>query len=324
MAVDIIARGIASGRVPITAYDMAVAGGYVGTKEEFEADMGNSGTNATNAANSADAAAASEAAALAAAGNLAPEFDENSNYNAGDYVLYEGGLYRFTANHPAGAWTGSDAALVTIASTLATVTYRELFDGMFIRVRPITNGTTLVDDQKARGYIFRTVPGCKYRISHTCGKTRGRLAVYYSSNGRNFLEDTNASIPTDNISSYNETTFTASYPYAFVLMYYGTETETRTFNFSILETYVNNFGEFKVGNVAVPTQKEYTGVVAKYVSDTMTAPANLSVGAFVLAAKTLYRVTENIASGGDIVPGSNVVATTIGEQLAALWAAVNS
>ncbi|MBQ1552294.1 MAG: hypothetical protein IIZ66_02005, partial [Clostridia bacterium] len=120
MAVDIIARGIASGRVPITAYDMAVAGGYVGTKEEFEADMGNSGTNATNAANSADAAAASEAAALAAAGNLAPTFDAATPYYAGTYVMESGTLYRFIADHAAGAWTGTDAEAVKLAPVVGS------------------------------------------------------------------------------------------------------------------------------------------------------------------------------------------------------------
>lgn len=47
----------ASNLIPITAYDLVVAGGYTGTLEQFEADMGNSASNATAAANSADEAA---------------------------------------------------------------------------------------------------------------------------------------------------------------------------------------------------------------------------------------------------------------------------
>ena len=65
MAVDALARAIAAGKVPVDAYEMAVAGGYTGTKEQFEADMGNSATNATNAAASASAAA-EDAASIAA------------------------------------------------------------------------------------------------------------------------------------------------------------------------------------------------------------------------------------------------------------------
>lgn len=47
----------ASNLVPITAYDLAVAGGYTGTLEQFETDMGNSASNATAAAESASSAA---------------------------------------------------------------------------------------------------------------------------------------------------------------------------------------------------------------------------------------------------------------------------
>jgi hypothetical protein len=46
-----------SNLIPITAYDMAVAGGYTGTLEQFEEDMGNSASNATAAAESAASAA---------------------------------------------------------------------------------------------------------------------------------------------------------------------------------------------------------------------------------------------------------------------------
>lgn len=52
---------------PVSAYDLAVLGGYTGTIAEFEQDMGNSGTNATSAADSAEAAAQSAATAEAAA-----------------------------------------------------------------------------------------------------------------------------------------------------------------------------------------------------------------------------------------------------------------
>lgn len=41
--------------------------------------------------------------------NLAEPFSSSKNYVAGDYVVENGVLYRFTSNHNAGAWTGSDA-----------------------------------------------------------------------------------------------------------------------------------------------------------------------------------------------------------------------
>ena len=56
----------------------------------------------------------------------------------------------------------------------------------------------------------------------------------------------------------------------------------------------------------------------------MTASKSYSAGAFLTVGGTLYRVTANIARGGEIEPGTNVTTTTVGEQLALLWAAVNS
>lgn len=49
---------------------------------------------------------------------VAPVFLDNVAYSAGQYVKHGGNLYRFTANHAAGAWTGSDATSVTVGGEL--------------------------------------------------------------------------------------------------------------------------------------------------------------------------------------------------------------
>lgn len=36
------------------------------------------------------------------------QFSDSIDYNAGDYVINDNKIYRFTVNHPAGAWTGTD------------------------------------------------------------------------------------------------------------------------------------------------------------------------------------------------------------------------
>lgn len=69
----------ASNLIPITAYDLAVAGGYTGTLEQFETDMGNSGTNAANAAASASAAAASAESVSASAAQIATNTSDISD-----------------------------------------------------------------------------------------------------------------------------------------------------------------------------------------------------------------------------------------------------
>ena len=46
---------------------------------------------------------------------IADDFSTSTAYAAGDYAIYNGHLYRFTAAHAAGAWTGTDAAQVQLA-----------------------------------------------------------------------------------------------------------------------------------------------------------------------------------------------------------------
>lgn len=55
-------------------------------------------------------------------GSVAPNFAANVAYSKGDYVFYEGLLYRFTANHAAGAWTGTDVTSTDVGSDLTDVT----------------------------------------------------------------------------------------------------------------------------------------------------------------------------------------------------------
>jgi lysophospholipase L1-like esterase len=79
MAVDALARALAAGKVPVSAYEMAVKAGYTGTEEQFAEDMGNSGTNAANAAASASAAAASAESVEASAAQIATNTNDISD-----------------------------------------------------------------------------------------------------------------------------------------------------------------------------------------------------------------------------------------------------
>lgn len=49
---------------------------------------------------------------------LAPAFSTSTAYTAGQYVTYNGGLYRFTADHAAGAWSSSDVSSAVIGNEL--------------------------------------------------------------------------------------------------------------------------------------------------------------------------------------------------------------
>lgn len=52
---------------------------------------------------------------------IAPTFSSSTAYAAGTYAWYSGTLYRFTVDHAAGSWTGSDAVAVVIGAELATL-----------------------------------------------------------------------------------------------------------------------------------------------------------------------------------------------------------
>ena len=54
---------------------------------------------------------------------------------------------------------------------------------------------------------------------------------------------------------------------------------------------------------------------APYITNTLTAPANITAGEYVVAAGTLYRATANIASGSTLTPNGNVTQVTVGEEL---------
>ena len=163
MAVDTLARAIAAGKVPVDAYEMAVAGGYTGTKEEFEADMGNSGTNATNAASSASAAAASATTASNAAANFAPTYSTSATYAVGDYVLYNSGLYECnTAITTAEAWTAAHWTAVKVGpelTDLKTAIFKDVsIDGSSALVGvALANGT--FGTRSDRRYVLRSLFG---------------------------------------------------------------------------------------------------------------------------------------------------------------------
>lgn len=68
--------------------------------------------------------------------------------------------------------------------------------------------------------------------------------------------------------------------------------------------------------------KDFSTLIAD--TEKATATRNYTAGEFLIVNNQLYKVTANIANGGTITPGVNVTATTIAEQITALWAAVNS
>lgn len=57
----------------------------------------------------------------AARESIAENFDATTDYTAGEYVYNNAVLYRFTADHDAGAWTGTDAEEVKVGTEISTL-----------------------------------------------------------------------------------------------------------------------------------------------------------------------------------------------------------
>ena len=51
--------------------------------------------------------------------SLAPNFSNTVNYAIGEYVTYNGGLYRFIAAHSAGTWSSADVVSITLGEGVA-------------------------------------------------------------------------------------------------------------------------------------------------------------------------------------------------------------
>ena len=100
-------------------------------------------------------------------GNFAEAFSASKAYSAGEYVMQSGHLYRFTSNHAAGAWTGSDAEEVTVGEELTDVKdgfndIRETTDNIFY----LTN-----DHHTYRGITYDILPDGSYVFNGTATGT---------------------------------------------------------------------------------------------------------------------------------------------------------
>lgn len=115
---------------------------------------------------------------------IAPTFSESDTYAAGDYVYYDGALYRFTADHAAGAWVGTDAKTVGIGEDVAGLK-SALLDEDIIRAEyhstsVIMNSTIYSDGVIVGGAIGDNVYVFNVFAGDTVLVTGGTVYGYYS------------------------------------------------------------------------------------------------------------------------------------------------
>lgn len=102
----------------LSAYEVAVINGFQGTEEEWLASLKKPAEDAAEQAKKdleqfkteTKAEVKQDITNLNANTGVDdyPVFSESTAYSAGDVVNYQGKLYQFTADHAAGAWTGTD------------------------------------------------------------------------------------------------------------------------------------------------------------------------------------------------------------------------
>ena len=106
---------------------------------------------------------------------IAPTFSASTAYAAGAYVWYDGDLYRFTADHAVGSWTGSDAAQVALAGEVTDL--KSAINDISAETRNLNtkgcgrytaNGTTGVISQNASS---TTIAGMSDKIPCEPNKT---------------------------------------------------------------------------------------------------------------------------------------------------------
>ena len=109
-------------------------------------------------------------AALAAANNIAEPFSEAKDYSLGEYVLYDGKIYRFMSNYPAGAWSASKVEQVEISGEISelksaisekiNIAFSDIIDPVFVLGEYISviGSVTALGRAAATDYILCSQP----------------------------------------------------------------------------------------------------------------------------------------------------------------------
>lgn len=130
--------------------------------------------------------------------SLAPAFSTSTAYTAGQYVTYNGGLYRFITDHAAGSWSSSDVSSAKLGNDIAEL--KSAIDvTLGTGIIPVTDTAKAIDcsgtsvtmsegvpqPTTAYNYCYRLVScveGDQFVITGAGGST-SRLFAFVKSNG---------------------------------------------------------------------------------------------------------------------------------------------
>lgn len=124
--------------------------------------------------------------------SLAPAFSNSTAYTVGQYVTYNGGLYRFIANHAAGTWNSAHVVAVNLGNDISALksalNYEALHGKIIDAFINFAEGVIVRNDNNSKTIYIPCLPNTKYTITKTAG-TRFVLATTEtepSFNGTNF------------------------------------------------------------------------------------------------------------------------------------------
>lgn len=112
--------------------------------------------------------------------NLAEPFSTSKNYVIGDYVIYNGVLYKFIQNHSAGAWAAEDALQIAAMDVMKTcdkatdfqkITYTNILKAIVTPVDGQTGDLTPVTSAAFNSVVVPCSEGDLFTITGTGGQS---------------------------------------------------------------------------------------------------------------------------------------------------------
>ena len=106
---------------------------------------------------------------------IAPTFNTSTPYEAGDYVIYNDTFYKFTVDHAAGAWTGSDVTAVSVADEINALKSTE--STVESKVETLTNNFAddfdTTESYKVGDVVMKDGVMYKFNTAHAAGAWTG-------------------------------------------------------------------------------------------------------------------------------------------------------
>ena len=225
---------------------------------------------------------------------VAEEFSLLKSYNVGDYVIYQGELYKFTDTHAAGAWTGDDVEVVSI---MGEMQHDSSEWGNITGT--ISDQTDLMNEfnKKANKTALEELGDNVYsksEVDSALSEKADSDDVYTKNEVDGYL---NTKADKDNVYTKNQVN----------------EKLDKKANIDSLGDLANQ--DTADYNTQITNKPNYPSMLSS-TEVSMYATRNYNAGALIAVGDDLYKAVTNIPSGTNLIVGSNVAVTTIEAEIA--------